>query len=288
MKTNDNSKGGNLKPEYYGAYANYFVKYVEGMKAAGITVDAITVQNEPLNPKNTPSMVMFAPELDAFIKNDLGPAFQKAGIKTKILLYDHNPDVPSYPLSILKDPAARRYVAGTAMHLYGGGVEILTKVHDAYPTKSIYFTEQSLSERPGATTINIAEPVSRILIGATRNWSKNVLLWNLAADPHYGPHTNNGGCTMCQGAITLDGDEATLHVAYYAVAHFSKFVRPGSVRLGTNDLEQLANVAFRTPDGKIVLVATNTGNFPKTFNIEYRGKTITPTLAPESVGTFVW
>jgi glucosylceramidase len=288
MKTNDNSKGGNLKPEYYGAYANYFVKYVEGMKAAGITVDAITVQNEPLNPKNTPSMVMFAPELDAFIKNDLGPAFQKAGIKTKILLYDHNPDVPSYPLSILKDPAARRYVAGTAMHLYGGGVEILTKVHDAYPTKSIYFTEQSLSERPGATTINIAEPVSRILIGATRNWSKNVLLWNLAADPHYGPHTNNGGCTMCQGAITLDGDEATLHVAYYAVAHFSKFVRPGSVRLGTNDLEQLANVAFRTPDGKIVLVATNTGNFPKTFNIEYLGKTITPTLAPESVGTFVW
>jgi glucosylceramidase len=233
-------------------------------------------------------MVMFAPELDAFIKNDLGPAFQKAGIKTKILLYDHNPDVPSYPLSILKDPAARRYVAGTAMHLYGGGVEILTKVHDAYPTKSIYFTEQSLSERPGATTINIAEPVSRILIGATRNWSKNVLLWNLAADPHYGPHTNNGGCTMCQGAITLDGDEATLHVAYYAVAHFSKFVRPGSVRLGTNDLEQLANVAFRTPDGKIVLVATNTGNFPKTFNIEYRGKTITPTLAPESVGTFIW
>jgi glucosylceramidase len=288
MKTNDNSKGGNLKPEYYGAYANYFVKYVEGMKAAGITVDAITVQNEPLNPKNTPSMVMFAPELDAFIKNDLGPAFQKAGIKTKILLYDHNPDVPSYPLSILKDPAARRYVAGTAMHLYGGGVEILTKVHDAYPTKSIYFTEQSLTERPGATTINIAEPVSRILIGATRNWSKNVLLWNLAADPHYGPHTNNGGCTMCQGAITLDGDEATLHVAYYAVAHFSKFVRPGSVRLGTNDLEQLANVAFRTPDGKIVVVAANTGNFPKTFNIEYRGKTITPTLTPESVGTFVW
>ena len=90
------------------------------MRAEGIAIDAITIENEPLNPKNTPSMVMFAQEQGTFIAKDLGPAFEKAGIRMKILLYDHNPDVPSYPLSILGEPAASKYVDGTAFHLYGG------------------------------------------------------------------------------------------------------------------------------------------------------------------------
>jgi len=287
MKTNDNSKGGNLKPEYYGAYAKYLVNYVEGMKAEGIMIDTITIENEPLNPKNTPSMVMFAPEEDAFIANYLGPAFQKAEIRTKILLYDHNPDVPSYPLSILADPGASNYVAGTAFHLYGGEISALKNVHDEYPNKNLYMTEQWIGERPGGP-FGIAAAVSSVLIGATRNWSRNVLLWNLAADPNYGPHTDNGGCKMCQGALTLDGNIATRNLAYYALAHFSKFVRPGSVRVGSNDLEQLSNVAFLTPDGKIVLVVSNTGNFSKTFDVRYHGRSFTTTLPEESVGTYVW
>ncbi|MGB7283148.1 MAG: glycoside hydrolase family 30 beta sandwich domain-containing protein [Candidatus Acidiferrum sp.] len=287
MKTNDDSKGGSLKPEYYGVYAQYFVKYIKEMKVAGVSIDAITVQNEPLNPKNNPSMTMFSDEEDAFIRDDLGPAFQKAGISTKILLYDHNPDVPSYPLSILKDPIASKYVDGTAFHLYGGETSALTMVHDAFPDKNLYLTEQSVTESHSAGGINIAEPVSGVLIAATRNWSKNVILWNLAADPNDGPHTI-GGCPVCRGAITLAGDHASRLVAYYALAHFSKFVRPGSVRLGSNDLEQLANVAFRTPDGKVVLVASNTGNYSKTFNIEYQGKIVTTTLTPGAVGSYVW
>lgn len=287
MKTNDSSKGGSLKPEYYGVYAKYFVKYVEEMKAAGIRLDTITVQNEPLNPKNNPSLAMFADEEDAFIKKDLGPAFEKAGITTKILAYDHNPDVTSYPLSILKDPGAAKYVDGTALHLYGGEVSALTAVHDDFPQKDLYLTEQSVTERPCSGGINIAEPVSGVLIGATRNWAKNVILWNLAADPDDGPHTI-GGCSMCRGALTLNGDRVTRLVAYYAVAHFSKFVRPDSVRLGSNELEQLANVAFRTPDGHVVLIVSNTGNFPKTFNIEYEEKMITTTLTPGAVGTYIW
>jgi glucosylceramidase len=287
MKTNDKSKGGNLKPAYYGAYANYLVKYIEGMKAEGITIDAITIENEPLNPKNTPSMVVFAPEEDAFIAKYLGPAFQKAEIHTKILLYDHNPDVPSYPLSILADPDASKYVDGTAFHLYGGQTSTLTNVHDEYPNKNLYMTEQSVGGRSGGP-LGIAAAVSRVLIGATRNWSRNVLLWNLAADPNYGPHTDDGGCTMCQGAITLDGNNVTRNLAYYALAHFSKFVRPGSVRVGSNDLEQLLNVAFLTPDGKIVLIVSNSGNFSKTFDVKYHGRSFTTTLPEESVGTYVW
>lgn len=288
MKTNDNSKGGSLKPEYYKTYAKYFVKYIEQMHAAGIPIAAITVQNEPLNPKNTPSMLMFAKEQDVFIEKYLGPAFQKAGIQTKILLYDHNADVPSYALSILKDPEASKYVDGSAFHLYGGEVDALTQVHDAYPDKNIYLTEQSVTDRPNASTMGIAEPVSRVLIGATRNWSRNVLLWNLAADSHAGPHTDNGGCTMCWGAITIEGNQATFNVAYYAVAHFSKFVPPGSVRVGSNNLDQLANVAFLTPTGKMVLVVSNTGNFPMTFQVRYRNKTIVVSLNDGSVGTYIW
>ncbi|MGC1872655.1 MAG: glycoside hydrolase family 30 beta sandwich domain-containing protein [Acidobacteriaceae bacterium] len=287
MKTNDDSKGGTLKPEYYKTYAKYFVKYVEGMAAAGITIDAVTVQNEPLNPKNTPSMVMFAKQEDNFIKDALGPAFKKAHIRTKILIYDHNPDVTSYALSILKDPDASKYVDGSAWHLYGGEISALTEVHDAFPNKNIYFTEQSISDGRHHTNIDVSEPVSDVVIGATRNWSKNVLLWNLAANPENGPHTK-GGCPSCTGAITLDGDKATLNAAYYVIAQVSKFVPPGSVRVDSNDVEQLANVAFRTPDGKMVLIVSNTGNFPTTFNVSYHGKAMTATLPDGDVATYVW
>jgi glucosylceramidase len=288
MKTNDDVKGGELKPEYYGAFAKYFVKYIEAMRAEGIAIDAITVENEPLNPKNTPSMVMFGPEQDTFIAKDLGPAFEKAGIRTKILLYDHNPDVPSYPLSILGDPAASRYVDGTAFHLYGGEANVLTQVHDAYPKKNLYLTEQSVTQWRGPGPLGIAEPVKQVMIGATRNWSRNVLLWNLAADPQNGPHTNNGGCTGCSGAITLDGDSVTKNVAYYVVQHFSQFVPPGSVRVASSEMEQLASVAFLTPESKVVLVISNTGNFPKPFAVKYHGKFFQTVMPPESVGSYIW
>lgn len=288
MKTNDNSKGGSLKRDYYQSYANYLAKYIEGMTAEGIRIDAITIQNEPLNGKNTPSMVMLAKEQDVFIKSYLGPEFQKAGITTKIVLYDHNCDVPGYPMSILKDPEASKYVDGSGFHLYGGDISALTQVHDAYPSKNLYFTEQMVVDRPGAAEMNIAHPVRRVLIGAIRNWSRNVLLWNLAADPNYGPHTSNGGCTMCEGAITVSGNKVTRNVAYYAVAQFSKFVRPGSVRIGSTDLESLPNVAFSTPDGKEVLVVANSSNAPQKFNIRYRGKLITTSLPGGAVGTYVW
>jgi glucosylceramidase len=287
MKTNNDVKGGELKPEYYDAFAKYFVKYIEGMRAEGITIDAITIENEPLNPKNTPSMVMFAEQQDTFIAKHLGPAFEKAGIRTKILLYDHNPDVPSYPLSILGDPAASKYVDGTAFHLYGGETRALTEVHDRYPKKNLYMTEQSVGRRSQGP-LGIAEPVRSVMIGATRNWSRNVLLWNLAADPQNGPHTNNGGCTGCSGAITIDGDSATKNVAYYVMQHFSQFVAPGSVRVASGEMEQLASVAFLTPEGKVVLVVSNTGNFQKPFAVKYRGKLFQTSLPAESVGTYVW
>jgi glucosylceramidase len=288
MKTNGKAQGGVLLPEDFPAYAKYFVKYIEGMKAEGIDIDAITIQNEPLNEKNTPSMLMLDSEQDDFIAHDLGPAFQKAGIKTKILLYDHNLDHPAYVLSILKDPEANKYIDGSAWHLYGGKVDAMTQVHNAFPDKNIYFTEQSINDRPGSTSMNVAHGVARVMIGVTRNWSKNVLLWNLAADPNAGPHTNNGGCGGCYGALTLDGDNLTRLVAYYVLGHVSKFVPSGSVRIDSNSSDAVPNVAFKTPDGKIVLIVANPGDTTQNFAVRYRSRAFTTTLGAGSVGTYVW
>jgi glucosylceramidase len=288
MKTNGRAQGGVLKPADFPVYAQYFVKYIEGMKAEGITIDAVTIQNEPLNEKNTPSMLMLAPEQADFIANDLGPAFQKAGIQTKIILYDHNLDHPLYPLSILRDPAAAKYVDGTGFHLYGGSVDAMTEVHDAFPNKNIYFTEQSITQRDNADPINISSPVAQVIIGVSRNWSKNILLWNLAADPANGPHTNNGGCSGCSGAITIDGNNVTRNVAYYTLAHASKFVPPGSIRIGSNALETLSNVAFKTPDGKQVLIVSNTSGSTQRFDVHSGSKSFSAKLDDGCVGTYVW
>jgi glucosylceramidase len=288
MKTNGKAQGGVLLPEDFPAYAKYFVKYIEGMKAEGIDIDAITIQNEPLNEKNTPSMLMLDSEQDDFIAHDLGPAFRKAGIKTKILLYDHNLDHPAYVLSILKDPDANKYIDGSAWHLYGGKVDAMTQVHNAFPDKGIYFTEQSINDRPGATSMNVAHAVARVMIGVTRNWSRNVLLWNLAADPNAGPHTNNGGCGGCYGALTIDGDNVTRLVAYYVLGHVSKFVPSGSVRIDSNSSDAVPNVAFKTPDGKEVLIVANPSDTTQNFAVRYKGKAFTTTLGAGSVGTYVW
>lgn len=138
MKTNNSTVGGRLKPEYYSVYAAYLVKYIQAMKGEGITISAITPQNEPLHGGNNPSMEMEAAEQADFIKHHLGPAFRAAGLNTKIIIYDHNADRPDYPLAILADADARAFVDGSAFHLYGGDISALSQVRIAHPDKHIY------------------------------------------------------------------------------------------------------------------------------------------------------
>jgi len=287
MKTNHSYIGGSLKPEYYDAYARYFVKYIQAMQAEGIRIDAVTLQNEPLNPNNNPSMLMLAAEQAAFIKQSVGPAFEAANLDTKIILYDHNADRVDYPITVLHDPEARQYVDGSAFHLYGGGINALSEVHEAYPDKSIYFTEQWIGA-PGNFSGDLSWHVKNLIIGATRNWSRNVLEWNLAANPNLEPHTN-GGCTECLPAVTISSEgSVTRNPAYYIIAHASKFVRPGAVRIATNLPGVLQNVAFKNTDGQNVLIVLNDGTTPQTFNIRYRGEVATSTLKGGAVGTYVW
>jgi len=285
MKDNGNSVGGSLMPQYYDAYARYFVKYIQAMKANGITINAITPQNEPLFGGNNPSMVMQSAQERDFIKNNLGPAFQAAGINTKIIVYDHNCDRPDYPMDILSDAAANAFVDGSAFHLYGGDVSALSTVHNAYPNKNLYFTEQWTGANETFSD-NLKWHVKNVIIGTVRNWSKVALEWNLANDPNYNPHTP-GGCSECKGALTI-GATITRNVSYYIVAHVSKFVPPGSVRISSTQVGALSTVAFLTTQGKKVLVVENDGTIDATVRIQYKGQYATTALAAGAVGTYVW
>ncbi|QJD96337.1 glucosylceramidase [Mucilaginibacter robiniae] len=286
MKTNGDTKGGSLKPDCQGVYARYLVKYIQSMKANGIHISAITVQNEPLHPGNNPSMYMPAPEQAEFVKNHLGPAFNAAKLDTKIIIYDHNADKPEYPISILNDAAAAKYIDGSAFHLYGGTIDALSTVHNAHPDKNLYFTEQWMGAP--ANFRDFRDHIRDLTIGATRNWCRTVLEWNLAADPQNNPHTDRGGCDRCLGAITLDKDNVLRNPAYYVAAHSAKFIRPGSMRIQSNLPADLPNVAFKTPDGKKVLVVINTGKETQNFNIKYKNQQVSTHLNSGSVATYVW
>lgn len=287
MKDNKSTIGGNLLTKYYDVYARYLVRYIQEMEQLGIDIDALTPQNEPLHAGNNPSMHMTAAEQANFIKNSLGPAFREAGIGTDIIIYDHNADRPEYPISILNDPAARQFIAGSAFHLYAGDISALSTVHNAYPNKDIYFTEQYTSSQ-GDFGGDLKWHLRNVIIGSMRNWSKTALQWNLANNSNFGPHTP-GGCTTCKGGITVTSSSSyTENVGFYIIAHASKFVPPGSVRISSNIAGNLQNVAFRTPSGEKVLIVLNDGNSFETFNVEINGKWFISSLNPGAVGTYKW
>lgn len=286
MKTNQSSIGGELQANYHATYANYFLKYIQAMQANGITIDAISIQNEPENPFNNPSMLMSASQQTNFIKNNLGPLFSSNAIQTKIIIFDHNLDNPNYPISILNDAQANAFVDGSAFHLYAGQIENMSVVHNAHPNKNIYFTEQWI-QAPGNFASEFKWHFRELMIGAPRNWSKTVLQWNLASDPNNGPFTP-GGCTECLGAITINGSSVTRNPAYYIIAHSSKFVPMGSIRIQSNTSTELPNVAYKTPQGKIVVVVLNNTDSQKSFNINAANEPISTVLPAGSVATYVW
>lgn len=313
MKESRDVRGGKLRRECYPVYAAYLAKYILAMRDKGITIHALTIQNEPLNSRNTPSMPWSPEDQKVFVRDYLGPEFTRAGITTDILAFDHNCDRPDYPMAIIEDPAAAKYIGGTAFHHYAGDLSVMTQVHDFRPDKDIYFTEQMVVDRRGTVTSRIAPSVKRMLIDIPRNWSRNVILWNLAADPEAKPHTDNGGCPFCFGAITLDGDTVTRNLAYWVVAHASGKVPAGSYRIHSTERSEPAylliddeqnpgvrrfisyahsgvpsNVAFRTPDGRIVLIVANESAFGSNFSIQYHGQTARVFLPSGAVGTYSW
>jgi glucosylceramidase len=314
MKTNDSLIGGRLKddPRVYAAYARYFVKFVQAYRAAGVPVDYLTVQNEPQNraPNAYPGMDLPVAQEVKLIEA-VGPALRAAGLRTRILAYDHNwathpGDIATtppgedpetdYPYRVLDSPAAR-WVAGTAYHCYFGEPSAQTALHNAHPDKGIWFTECSGSHGPTDPPEKFFRDTltfhaRNITIGTTRNWAKSAITWNLALDPSGGPH--NGGCDTCTGLITVDGGTFTTNAEYYTIGHLSKFVKPGAVRIASTSFGttgwngQIMDVAFRNPDGSTALVVHNENDDPRSFAVAAGGRSFDYTLPGGALATFTW
>jgi glucosylceramidase len=290
MKTSGSMIGGSLDPQWSDSYALYFKKFIQAYADEGLPIDTVSLQNEPLYvPGNYPGMGMSSAQQTDLIKNHFGPLFAQSGIDTKILAYDHNWDVSSYPIDVLDDPVANQYVAGTAFHGYGGTVDAQGDVHDAYPDKGIYFTEFSGGTWAPSFSSNLVNYTRDLFINGTRNWSKNVMLWNLALDEDGDPH--QGGCVGCRGVVTVDSSsgDVTLNEEFYAIGQASKFIMPGAVRVSSNTRPgMLEAVAFLNPDNSRVLLSLNPSNQTQTLRLVYEGEHFTYNVPPLSVATFVW
>ncbi len=290
MKTSDKLIGGTLRPDAYGPFAEYLARYVDAYAVEGVPIFALTVQNEPhYEPGDYPGMRLEPPARALLIGAYLGPRLARAGSRTLIFDWDHNWDQPQSPLQVLADSVARRYVAAVAWHCYGGDVSAQGRVHEAYPAVDAYFTECSGGDWAPNFAENLLWGTRHLIIGATRNWARGVLFWNLALDEHHGPHL--GGCGNCRGIVTIDSKSGavTRNDEYYVLAHASRFVRQGARRIeSSSGVAGLESVAFRNPDGSRVLIVVNTADGEQRFAVRSGRKTLIYVLPAGAVATLRW
>lgn len=281
MKTTDSMIGGTLRSDAYAAFADYFVKYTNEMRARGINIDYVSIQNEPdFAPKDYPGMKLTPAQRADFVKNHLGPKFAALDNAPKILEWDHNWDQINQPIDVLNDKDAAKFYDGVAWHCYAGDVSAQSKVKNTFPEKNVYFTECSGGEWGKNWNDAFGWQVKNLIIGTSRNHARGVLFWNLALDENFGPHL--GGCGDCRGVITINSQsgEITRNMEYYALGHISKFVKPGAVRIQSSDIGgNLDNVAFKNSDGSVFLIIVNTSGLDKTFSIKYQNKFLNLGLA---------
>lgn len=292
MKTNGSLKGGRLRTDCYDVYARYFVRYIQEMEARGINIHSVTPQNEPLYfTAAYPCMEMQASHQLEFVRDHLGPKFEAAGLETKIIVYDHNWDVTDYAISILNDPVARNYVAGSAFHAYGGEVSAMSLVHNSHPDKELHFTEISGGRWATDFASNLMWYMRNIFIGTAKNWSRSAMMWNLVLNEYDGPQNN--GCSNCRGVVTVrqNSGQVSFNEEFYAIGHFSKFVRPGARRTGILLPQSLTNidaVSFINEDGVKVFIAANYDNDFKTFSVKQGDKLFSYSLPGRSVVSITW
>ncbi|WP_233225593.1 ricin-type beta-trefoil lectin domain protein [Amycolatopsis sp. CA-126428] len=290
MKDNDSYLLGWVESQYYPAYAQYFVKYLQAYRDAGVPIDYVSMQNEPTCCASYPSTNWNGAGLAYFAKNNLLPALQGAGLSTKVLALDWNWDTyASYGAPTLDDPSIRNHpnFGGVAWHGYGGDIAQQTTTHNQYPNVNAYSTEHS-----GGTWITNqqAEDMNNI-VDYTRNWSKSFVKWSLGVDQNMGPH--NGGCGTCTGLITVhNGDsrsgQVDYTVEYYTMGHLTKFVKPGAYRIDSNDSSAVRNVAWKNPDGSKALIAYNSGTGSQSVRVNWGNSSFTYTLPGRTSATFTW
>lgn len=291
MKTSGSLISGSLREQYYEAFARYLLRYVDAYAAEGVPIFALSLQNEPaFEPSDYPGMRLDSRARARLIGEHLGPALERRKSSTLIFDWDHNWDLPSEPLGVLSDPAAARYIAAVAWHCYAGDISAQTLVHDAFPDKDTYLTECSGGDWEPVKSGGLTLLTRQLIIQASRGWARGVLLWNLALDEKSGPHS--GGCGNCRGVVTIDSANGSVvrNDEYYALAHASRFVRPGAHRVGSSVAQAgIDNVAFRNvDDGSLVVVVSNSAHGARRFSVGHLGKSFRYELPAKSVATFVW
>lgn len=265
MKPNHSMLGGAMRKLSFPAYMQYFLRFLDGYKEQGVPIDAVTVQNETDAEQEgrMPACLWSQEQEIEFVKSYLGPALRKAGSSTRIWVLDHNYNLWGRAVDELSDPGAYEYIDGIAWHGYVGEPSAMTRVHDAFPQKSAYWTE-------GGPDINQPDYETdwakwgETFNGIVKNWARSITSWNLALDEKGKP---NIGPFSCGGVVTIDSKthKVTHSGQYWAFAHYTRHVRRGAKVFATDGVggpatgEQVTHAGFRNLDGSFVVVLCNRG-----------------------------
>ncbi len=290
MKSNNNMlDGGTLLAACANTWALFFVKYVQAMGAAGIPVWGVTIQNEPEATQTWESCIYTAASERDFLKNNLGPALAQNRVNVKVMIFDHNKDhVATWASTILGDTAAAKYAWGTGFHWYSGDqFDNVATTHDNFPSKHLLATEEAEGLPMGnwSTGQNYAHDI----IGDLNNWTEGWVEWNLVLDQNGLPrHDPNTGCAS---SVYIDFNNDSVHYcpSYYYLAHFSRYLRPGAIRLNcisTNPY--LEATAFLNTNGRIVVVAYNNTAAAISFKIKQGSQIVKPTIPAHAIMDFIY
>ena len=259
MKSNKSMLGGNMQRHYMASYANYFMKFLQAYEAEGVSVNAITVQNEvDTDQDGRMPQCSWPMEYEAdFVRQYLGPTFEKNGVKAKIWIIDHNYNLWGRAMGELETPDVRKYTNAIAWHGYVGKPEWMMRVLRAYPNVEMYWTEGG----PEYTDPNYLKDWttwSSTFIGILRNGCRSITGWNLALDEQGKP---NIGPFSCGGMVTIHSQtkDITRSGQYWAFAHFSRFIKRGAHRIESTGGAGIEHAAFHNPDDSHVLVLANPG-----------------------------
>ncbi len=292
MKTNNRmDDGGSLRPEYRLAWANYYVRFIEAMqREEKIPVWALTVQNEP-EAHQTWESCLYTPEEERnFVRDDLGPALERAGLSgVKLLGWDHNRDrIEARAAAVFGDPASARYLWGLGVHWYvSEDFAATARVHAAYPEKQILFTEGCIERGARLGAWDPGERYARNMIGDFRNWVCGWIDWNIALDLRGGPnHVGN----FCDSPVLVDPVHGTVHYqsSFYYIAHFSRYVQPGARRIASSGgPDALGSVAFANPDGSLVVVVLNATEAPAAFSLAVGPDAVACQIPAHAIQTYL-
>ena len=299
MKTNNNMlKGGKLLPEFRQSWADYYVKFIKAYEKEGILVWGLTIQNEPMAVQRWESCIYTAAEERDFLKNYLGPTLEKEGLgDKKIVVWDHNRDLISDRANtIFEDPEASKYAWGIGFHWYEtwtGGLpkyNNLKNIKESFPSKNLLFTE-GCAEGFNPEKLQFWPNAERYGNSMINDFNSGVVGWtdwNILLDERGGPNHVENFCFAPIHADTKTG-ALTFTPTYYYIGHFSKFIKPGALRISTTTSRtSIESTSFKNKDGKIVTVVMNKTEGKMRYKLMVGNSEVFLEIEPRAMQTIIY